>query len=179
MLNRNAARRYANALFALSREQNVVDAVHADLGKLVDLMHSSAAWRFFVLEPSGGKTGRAGAIRDMFAGKVHALTLKFVEFIDHKNRINLFPYMVEEWTALYDRQVGIIRARVISAQTLDDAQKQNLEKRLGTRFGKKVILSVSHDPSLIGGLKIFIHDRVFDYSIDSHLQQLQKKLIYA
>lgn len=179
MLNRNAARRYANAFFTLCQEKEEVETVHADLAKLADLMHTSEAWRFFVLEPTGGKTGRTEAIRALFQGKVHELTLKFLEFIDAKNRINLFPQMVEEWTALYDRKMGILRARVVSAQPLKDSQQHDLEQRLAARFNKKIILSQSGDASMIGGFKIFIQDQVFDYSIESNLQQLQKKLIYA
>ncbi len=179
MARRIAARRYANALFALSSEQAAIDAVHADLTHLAGLLHRSEAWRVFVTEPAGAKELRAGAIQALLRGKTHALTEKFVAFLDHKSRITIFPDLVDEWTAIYDQHKQLMRIKVVSARPLMEAQKQNLIKRLGQRFGKNIIMTEEIDSAIIGGLRIHAGDQVYDYSIETQLIRLQKTLTYA
>lgn len=179
MARRIAARRYANALFSLCREQGAIDAVHADLTRLAGLLETSEDWRFFVTEPSGRKDVRAGAIRELLHNRAHTITARFIGLLDHKSRINILPTMVEEWTALYDQHQGITRARVSSARPLKPDQKETLMARISKRLDRKVILEEDVDPSLIGGIKLFIGDQVLDYSIDTMLLQLSKKLTYG
>jgi F-type H+-transporting ATPase subunit delta len=179
MANRNAARRYATALFALCRDQDALGPVRADLVNLAHLLETSEEWRVFVTEPSGSKTLRARAIKDLLETHAHPLTARFIAFLDHKNRITLFPVIVEEWLIQHDAFMGVMRARVVSATPLTGNQQAELTSRLARRYGKKVVLSIDSDPSLIGGLQIFIGDQVFDFSIETQLQQLQKRLIYA
>jgi len=179
MSARNAARRYANALFALAREQDALAPVRSDLEHLAGLLDTSTEWRLFITEPSGSKKARAQAIGDLLQGRTYLLTGRFVAFLDHKNRISLFALMVEEWMALYDRHLGLLRARVTSAAPLAEAQLTSLTERLSRRFGKKIIITAGVEPSLIGGLQVFIGDQVFDFSIETRLQQLQKRLTYA
>lgn len=179
MARRIAARRYAHALFALCREQSAIDAVHSDLMQLAALMQSSEAWRIFVSEPSGAKDLRAGAISALLHNKTHALTEKFIAFLDHKNRITIFPDLVDAWTNIYDQYKSLMRIRVVTARPLVDGQKQTLVKRLSQRFGKNVIMTEEVEPGIIGGLRIHAGDQVYDFSIDTQLRRLKKTLTYA
>jgi F-type H+-transporting ATPase subunit delta len=179
MARRIAARRYAKALFALCGEKAAIDDVHADLTHLVSLLDQSEAWKMFVTEPSGSKQLRGKAINALLTGKTHPLTGKFMAFLDHKNRISILPDLVEAWTELYDEHKGLIRVRVISARPLQSSQKDALTQRLAQRLGKQVMLDEEVDPSIIGGVRILIGDQVSDFSIETQLLHLQKKLTYA
>jgi len=179
MANITAARRYAKALFALSSEQKVTEQVRADLESMVAMMDTSADWKDFILAPVGSHEMRGRILGDLLKGKVHNLTLRFLLFIDAKRRISLLDSIYAEWLALYDETMGILRARVETAYALDPAQLENLSTRLSKRFGKKVELTTSIDEAMIGGLKVFIGDQVHDYSIESQLIQLKKRMIYA
>lgn len=179
MARRIAARRYANALFALCREQAAIDGVHEDLLHLAGLIDQSEAWKMFVTEPSGSKQLRNQAIHALLEGKTHPLTVKFVAFLDHKNRISIFPDLVEAWTELYDAHKGLTRVSVVSARPLTAQQKDDLISRLSQRLEKRVVLLEEVDPAIIGGVRILIGDQVHDFSIETQLVHLQKKLTYA
>ena len=174
-----AARRYAKALFALSSEQQAVDAVHTDLESLVGLMDISADWKSFVLEPFGSMDKRSQLLESVFTTGIHPLTRRFLVFIDQKHRISSLKYIQAEWVALYNKSKGILQARVISAKPLSDSQQSALSAKLNVRFGKNIILTTGLDPAMIGGIKVVVGDQVFDYSIETQLQMLQKQMIYA
>ncbi|HMP88913.1 MAG TPA: ATP synthase F1 subunit delta [Kiritimatiellia bacterium] len=174
-----AARRYAKALYALSREQSAVEAVRQDLDALVNMMDASEDWKNFILNPVGSHTVRANIINQLLNGKVHDITLRFLRFIDLRLRINLLPEIRDAWMALYDENNGILRGLVISAVELDADQVNRLAARIAGRYGKKVELNTGVDASMIGGLKVFIGDEVHDFSISSQLEQLKKRMIYA
>jgi F-type H+-transporting ATPase subunit delta len=179
MSARTAARRYANALFELCLEQKALEPVRADLTNLTLLLDASPEWRTFVTEPSGPKNLRERAIRELLQPKCHPLTTKFMAFLDHKSRITIFEMLVEEWMKRYDEHLGNLRASVVSAAALDERQLQSLTEKLSRKFGRNVILTASVDADLIGGLRIFAGDQVIDLSIETQLQQLQKRLTFA
>jgi len=179
MANLVASRRYAKALYALSREQQAVEAVRADLAELVALLSSSPEWGLFVEAPVGSLDMRKGILNRLLGKQVHAITMKFLLFIDDKRRMSLLPSIYDAWLGLYDEEHGIVRATVLSAISLDNAQQEALTKRLSTRFDRKVILTAAVEPDLIGGLKILIGDHVIDISIQTQLEQLKKRMIYA
>lgn len=179
MSNTTAARRYAKALFTLSSEQGVVDAVHADLENLSRLKGQVPGWKTFVNEPIGSLEKRARILDALLKDRVHPLTHRFFTFLDQKRRIGSLADIHTEWQKLYDDSKDILRARVMSAVTLTESQLTTLNEKLAGRFGKKIMITTGLDPSLIGGMKIFIGDQVFDHSLESQLQLLQKKMIYA
>ena len=174
-----ASRRYAKALFALSREQQVVEAVHADLSSVVGLLATSREWDLFVETPFGSVAMRAGIMKQLFGASLHPLTMKFLLFIDDKRRMNLLPSIHVEWISLSDEALGILRATAVSAVPLDPEQQRELTTRLSSRYGRTVVLTTSVDAALLGGLKILIGDHVLDFSIQTQLEQLQKNMIYA
>lgn len=179
MSNATAARRYAKALFALSREKELTEQVRTDLDALVSLMNTSPEWRGVILAPLGSLANREKALHTVLDGRVHELTLRFLLFIDRKRRITLLALIQQEWMALYDEAMGIRRARVVTASPLNNDQVDRLAERLSSRFGAKVILTPGLDAGLIGGLRLHIGDQVLDYSIEAQLQQLKKRMIHA
>ncbi|MGA1530288.1 MAG: ATP synthase F1 subunit delta [Kiritimatiellia bacterium] len=179
MSTRVTAQRYAKALFELSLEKDAMEQIRADLTNLTLLIDASPEWRTFVREPSGPKSLREKAIFELLKPKCHQITANFIALLDHRSRLPLLEIMVEEWMALYDRHQGIIRATVLSAVTLTAQQKDALTEKLSQRYDHRVVIDARVDASLIGGIRILIGDQVYDYSVESQLQQLQKRLIFA
>jgi len=60
---------------------------------------------------------------------------------------------------------------------MDDAAKGRIEKELGTRLGKEVLLTVREDKSLIGGVKVAIKGTIIDGSVRRQLHTLQENIL--
>jgi F-type H+-transporting ATPase subunit delta len=179
MASSTASRRYAQALYELAAEQGAAESVHTDLAGLMDLFASSPVWRGFVTEGFGPRAQRSEALGDVLQGRVHELTLRFLRFLDARRRLSLLPGIITAWTERYDSERSILRARVISAAPLTEEQAGRLRDQLSKRFGKSVVLTVSVEPALIGGLKVQVSDHVFDISLETQLQHLHHNMLRA
>ena len=68
--------------------------------------------------------------------------------------------------------VRTIKAEVVAAQAISDAQQAAITKALQARLGREVTLEVKVDESLIGGAVIRAGDLVIDGSIRERLDKL-------
>jgi F-type H+-transporting ATPase subunit delta len=75
-----------------------------------------------------------------------------------------------------DEAAGILRAAITSALPLTESQVNELRSALEKSTGKKVVLDVATDPSLIGGVVSRIGDKVLDGSIRTQLAKIQELL---
>lgn len=69
-----------------------------------------------------------------------------------------------------------LTGEVISAVELEVAQRTQIGQQLSDRYGSKIELRFSVDPSLIGGLIIRIGDQVLDNSLRARLSAVQRNM---
>ena len=72
-----------------------------------------------------------------------------------------------------EQSAGKLKAEIISAGTLSDTDLNRIKDSLYKATGKEVELTVSIDPSIIGGLVTIIGDKVFDNSVKTQLEKIQ------
>ncbi len=65
-------------------------------------------------------------------------------------------------------------ARIESADSLDDATRESVEKLLVDRYGTSLMISFDVNPALIGGMRIQVGSDVYDASIRSRLQKIEE-----
>lgn len=73
-----------------------------------------------------------------------------------------------------NNQLGV---KAVFPSNPSDSEKSKIERSFSESFGKDVILSVSVDEKMIGGLKLMFDDYVVDGSIRKNLEILKTKLI--
>lgn len=69
-----------------------------------------------------------------------------------------------------------VRADISSASVLTDAHKEALQQALVQQFGEDLVFHFSVDPSLMGGLRVRVGDRLIDTSIATRLAALRESL---
>ncbi|TFG91464.1 MAG: ATP synthase F1 subunit delta, partial [Myxococcales bacterium] len=79
--------------------------------------------------------------------------------------------------ALADEAAGRMRARVVSASPLSDAQRERLRRALAERTGSQLELDIEVDASLLGGAVATVGGLVFDGSLRTQLDQLRSTLM--
>jgi F-type H+-transporting ATPase subunit delta len=55
-------------------------------------------------------------------------------------------------------------------------QIEELATAIGRQLGKEVILKNEVDPSLVGGVRVFVDNRMIDNSVQGRLSGLERKL---
>jgi F-type H+-transporting ATPase subunit delta len=71
----------------------------------------------------------------------------------------------------------VLRVQVTVGAPLADREEEEMAERLSRALGRRVVLSVHTDPSLLGGLVLRIGDRVVDGSVRGLLAALRKTLV--
>lgn len=66
---------------------------------------------------------------------------------------------------------------VYSAIPLNEDELKSLEDSLSKKIGKDVVLSERVEPSLLGGIKVFIDGKAFDGTLKGKIESLRKELL--
>ena len=171
-----AASRYAKALL------DVLYPAKAEVGreqllKFSSLLSQQAEARVLLENPTVSVERR----KELLARVGDALALEppirnFLSLLVERNRLELMDEIVQTYESLLDEKLGVVRARITSAQDLDTKQRDEVVSRLQALTGKKVRMEVFVDPSLIGGLVAQVGSTIYDGSIRQRLQSFRDNL---
>lgn len=172
-----AAHRYALAILSVAEESKQLEPVGRDFEYLDSLLKQSREFASFTQSPVINKEKKKAVLREVLAGKVSDLTLKFLMLLASREREGLIAEIIQQFVRLRDERLGIIKATVRSAVPLTQQQQQQLGKRLEESTGKKIRLSLLEDPSLRGGFTVQYDDTVWDASVRRQLELLREKFM--
>jgi F-type H+-transporting ATPase subunit delta len=166
--------RYATALFELADEAGSLDEIDGQLGRLAQALEESADLRTLIDSPlySRDEQGRAMAAICK-ALEVGPPTANMVALMAQKRRLFALPDVIRGFRALLAKKRGTLTAEIRSPKPLTDAQRSSLASTLKNATGSDVVLDVTVDESLIGGLVVKVGSRMIDTSIRSRLDRLQ------
>jgi F-type H+-transporting ATPase subunit delta len=171
------AERYASSLFELALEAGAVEAVGADLDKFGALLDGSDDLKRLVASPVFSAEDQFKAITAICekAG-IAGLAINFLKVVANNRRLFVVPGMIRAYRTIAAAHRGEITAEVISAHALDEAQETELKAALKSVTGKDVTVSVTVDPSILGGLIVKVGSRQIDTSLRTKLSTLKLAL---
>jgi F-type H+-transporting ATPase subunit delta len=166
--------RYATALFELADESGSLDEIDGHLGSLAQALGESADLRTLIESPlySRDEQQRAMAAICQALG-IGAPTSNMIALMAQKRRLFALPDVIRGFRGLLARQRGVLTAEIRSPKPLTDAQRSSLASTLKNAIGSDVVLDVTVDEALIGGLVVKVGSRMIDTSIRSRLDRLQ------
>ena len=172
-LSGSAARRYAEALLALSPNERAVAELRASLEKLAPVFDrvTVAGLR----DPSVPTKQRVDALTAALRGEPDVVRSLMVLLLE-ADRIALVPQIALAFGDLVDRREGIAKARITTAVPLREPEQRELVSRLERESGRKLRASFAVDPALIGGAKVQIGDHLIDSSVRAKLIALGRQL---
>jgi F-type H+-transporting ATPase subunit delta len=171
------AARYATGLFDLAREQNLIDAVKADLGRFDGLVAESPDLSRLVRSPvfsAEEQTQALTAVLDK-AG-IGGLAAKFLKLVTQNRRLFAVRDMVRSYDELVAKHKGEAKAEVTVAEPLKDEHRDALLAALKSVSGKDVDLDVKVDPAIIGGLVVKLGSRMVDTSLRTKLNAIKNAM---
>lgn len=173
-----SARRYAEAVFELAAESNVLDAWSRDLETIADFAGEADVAR--VLE--SGRVPQSEKVRLIAAGvgeHISPLAMNLVKLLAERNKLHLARGIQTAFQEFADERNGIAHATVTTAVALADDEKQGIGTRLSTLTGKRVDVTSVVDPSIIGGVIARIGDQLIDGSTRTRLVALKSRIAAA
>ena len=179
MLHTRISRRYAKVLFNLARETGRTDGIRRDLIGLRDLMRQSPDLSAFLTNYLVPAERRLEALSSLFKGRLIDLTYRFLMVLEEQKRLKQLAPITDFFNELYDRERGILKARITSARPLTNEQLAALRRKLEGRFKKQVAVEPKVNPALLGGFTVQVGDVIYNSSTERQLQIFEQKLITA
>lgn len=171
------AGRYATALFELAREKGELEDVDADLRHLDALLEESPEVRYATRSPALSRAEQASLMASLaeHLGLV-GLVANFLGVLAKNRRLGELDEIATVFSRLVAAHKGEVRAEVISAKALDDAQSEALKAKLKELAGREVTIDARVDEGLIGGLIVRIGSRMIDGSVATKLASLERAM---
>ena len=170
------ARNYAETLLVLAEEAKAVESWAQMLDAVAAGIRLSPAAEAVLMSPKVTKAAKAKLIAAALP-KAPAPFVKFLQAVVKRGRQGLLNEIAEQYNALVDIKMDRVRARVVLARKVDEAEQKAIAAALSKALGKSAIATYGVDPALLGGATIRVGDRVFDGSIKRRMQSLRRVLL--
>ncbi len=168
------AKRYAKALFStVKNHENTLNQLRVVVKIISD---DSAVSEFFNSHLHTDHLKKELVLK-AFSGKgLSEELLNFLLILADKGRIQHLNDILTSFESLVDSENGVTRGVVRSAVKLDQDARQRIEGVVSHFVKKKVILTYSEDPTLVGGVVAQVGGWTFEDTLDSHLKRLKEDL---
>jgi len=171
--------RYAKSLIDLAVEQKALEQVNNDMEFFVRTIKANSELNAVLVNPIIYHDKKIQILEAIFDGKVSPVTMAFFKLMVNKNRAEVLYPAALEFINQYDVINNIIKATVVSATELSEANKKTIIAEIEASTKGRVILVSKVDPALIGGFILTVGDMQVDTSISSSLTKLKKEFSQA
>lgn len=179
------ARPYAQAVFEIARGDNQLGDWSAFLKLAAEISLLPDVQRL-MFTPHADNFALSAAIADICREKLpgsqplrdgpKSVGAGFLKVLAENQRLGVLPDILERFEALKSEAERTLDAVLITASSVSDTQQQSIIDSLSKRFDRQIRLSVQLDPTLIGGARLQVGDRVIDGSVRTGLDKLATAL---
>ncbi|MCL2741550.1 MAG: ATP synthase F1 subunit delta [Oscillospiraceae bacterium] len=170
-------RRYARALLEIAVAKDGLEAFQSQLSYISGLRDSNGEFRRMLANPRIGKGTKKAICAELFAGRADDAIIGFLYVLIDKGRMEMLGGMAEQFARMADETRGILDVSIRSAFALDgDTAAAVGEKFRAMRGASGVKVSVTVDPSLLGGIIAEIGGTVYDSSLRTVLEDMRKAI---
>jgi F-type H+-transporting ATPase subunit delta len=169
-------RTYAQAVFELAEQSQLVDVLKNDLDVLANLTAQSEEFETLMVSPSFHDEHKKQIVGAVFSGKLNELTINFLMVVIEHNRMKFLLQIIASYNELWEEYHGCHRVKVIVSKAMDKAETERLTRSIAAAINGRVMLEVIVNPSIIGGITIRYGDKLIDNSIRNKLQLVVKEV---
>ncbi len=169
------ARPYAEAVFAIAKEDGTLDQWSEMLDFVASLMQDSTMQRL-VNEPAQVNSQISELIIGIGGDKLTQEEQNLVRLLAENGRLQIASEIARRYESLKNRERGVLDVDVTTAFPLDEAQQQSIAAVLKNKLGRDIRITSSEEPALIGGVVIRAGDLVIDSSVQGQLTKLANEL---
>jgi F-type H+-transporting ATPase subunit delta len=170
---------YAQALFdtvMAAGGKSAVEQTLAELESLVGMAQRDPKLNEFLASRIIGIEERSASIGRMLKGHLSETTVRFIQILNDKGRLNAYPAIVASFDSISHHGFGHVEVDIYTATPLSDADKATLTAQLHEKLGMPPVLHTYVEPAMLGGIRIQIEDRLVDASLSTRLAKLREQI---
>jgi F-type H+-transporting ATPase subunit delta len=169
---------YARSLFEVAQEQNKLDTVRDELGAFADAVDTNRELQTFFFSPYFSTAEKADGL-DRAVSDADPIVVNFLKLLIENHRTPAVFRVRREFDRLWREENKLLPVQVTSAVALDQATVDQIGDRIAQQTGRKIDLSASVEPDIIGGIVVRVGNSILDASIRNRLEQLRKQVARA
>ncbi|MCM3747600.1 F0F1 ATP synthase subunit delta [Paenibacillus pasadenensis] len=170
------AKRYAQALYEVAGSQGIVSEVRQQLELVSEALASDADIQRFLATPGIESSVKIDLIKKAIGDRVSSIVLNTVKVLIERGRYSAVRDVYAAYSRIADEASGESRATIYTALPLQAAELSKVVQQFSAISGKRIIGEQVVDPSLIGGVKVRIGDKIYDGSLSGKLERLSKQM---
>ncbi|ASS67283.1 MULTISPECIES: F0F1 ATP synthase subunit delta [unclassified Paenibacillus] len=170
------AKRYAQALYDVASTQNLVAEVRQQLELIAGALASDGDVSRFLSTPGIEPSVKLDIIKKAIGDRVSSIVLNTVTLLIERGRQSSVGSVSEAYGRIADEASGESRATVYTAIALSEAELAKVLQQFGVIAGRRIIGEQVVEPSLLGGIKVRIGDKIYDGSLSTKLDRLSKQI---
>jgi F-type H+-transporting ATPase subunit delta len=170
--NSASANQYAQAIMGamLERWQGALSAVSTALKQNPQLVEMLG-------NPSHAMNERISALEAVIPANTPVELSNTLKVMVQEGSLQLIDHLGDALAQVSSgRTAGPIKAEITSAMALSTEEQQQLRRSLAERYGQALSFGFFVDPSLMGGLRVRVGDRLIDTSVATRLQNMREAL---
>ena len=179
MTNRTVAARYARALFEISQAGQDLHQVEVDLSRFQGLVKGHDTLSRVLVNPAVPALRKRALVAALLNRLKNFLPSveRLITLLADRDRLGLLPDIVRSYGKRLREHLGIVEAHVTPVQPLDPKQLAAVIGQLAVASGRKVEMSTSVDPTILGGIVARLGTTVYDGSVANHLERMRNNLL--
>ena len=170
------ASRYAAALVSLAKEEQKLEQYKVAVLSMKEVFDSNPEVLKYLKSYFVKAEEKYNLVEDLTKEFGLKNFTNFMKLLVEKHKIYLFKDIVSEITKGINFELDIYEGFVYSTEPLENSKIIEISQVISQKIGKKVELKNRLDSRLIGGVKVVVHDHVFDGSIKYKLETMKEQL---
>jgi F-type H+-transporting ATPase subunit delta len=169
---------YARSLFEVANEHDVLDDVHDQLVEFTEELEGNRDLQVFFFSPYFSSEEKKDGIGKLVEDADERF-VRFLELLAERHRMPVLFRMRREFEELYAEERRLLPVTITSAVELDKSTVKKIGDEIQDRTGKRIELTTSVDPDVIGGLAMQVGNVIMDATIKARLERLRKEVAKA
>ena len=169
---------YARSLFEVAKDHDVLDDVHDQLAEFADALDESRDLQVFFFSPYFSSEEKKDGIGKLVEGADERF-VRFLELLAERHRMPVLFRIRREFDALWTEERKLLPVTITSAVELDESTVKRIGDEIQDRTGRRIELTTSVDPDVIGGLAMQVGNLIMDATIRARLERLRKEVAKA
>src|SRR4051794_13336069 len=169
---------YARSLFEVAQERDKLDEVRDQIGQFADALSESRELQTFFFSPYFSTEEKKQGLGKALDGADETVA-NFLAVLIENHRMPALFRVRRELDRMWQDVNQLLPVQITSAVELDEAVTRQIGEEIGRQTGRKVELTSSVDPDVLGGIVVRVGNSILDASIRTRLERLRKQVARA
>ena len=174
---RRFARPYARAIMDVAKMPQVAAGVRDELATFEQARAGARDLQELYANPGFDLETKLKVTRSISQRLgIGELSGRVLEVLIRNHRINNLGSIVEALAEMIRQATGTLAAEVRAAHRLTPDEQASLARTLEAKFGRKIEVTITTDPALLGGFVAKVGSEVFDASVSGKINRFRESL---